>query len=196
MEKTFGISLVSSYIPRRCGIATFSNDLANSLKNLNSGEYQINISALNDIPEGYKYSSDVNFEIKDKNINDFKEAANYLNLSDTDVINIQHEFGLYGGEGGSNILYLINKLNKPIITTLHTVLEDPSKEELRVIQEIGKRSSYLVVQSHRSFEMLEKIAKIPKRKIKYIPHGAHDVPFLDPAFYKDKFKLSGKKVIL
>ena len=196
MEKTFGISLVSSYIPRRCGIATFSNDLANSLKNLKDSEYQVNISALNDNPEGYKYSSDVNFEIKDKNINDFKEAANYLNLSDSDVINIQHEFGLYGGEGGSNILYLINKLNKPIVTTLHTVLEKPSGEELRVLQEICKRSSYLVVQSQRSFEMLEKIAKIPKRKIKFIPHGAHDVPFLDPAFYKDKFKLSGKKVIL
>ncbi|HMS33926.1 MAG TPA: glycosyltransferase family 4 protein [Ignavibacteria bacterium] len=196
MEKTLGISLVSSYVPRRCGIATFSNDLANSMKNLTTGEYQINISALNDNPEGYKYSSDVNFEIKDKSINDFKEAANYLNLSDSDVINIQHEFGLYGGEGGSNILYLINKLNKPIVTTLHTVLENPSGEELRVLQEIGKRSSYLVVQSRRSFEMLEKTVKIPKRKIRFIPHGAHDVPFLDPAFYKDKFKLSGKKVIL
>lgn len=196
MEKTLGISLVSSYVPRRCGIATFSNDLANSMKNLTTGEYQINVSALNDNPEGYKYSSDVNFEIKDKSINDFKEAANYLNLSDSDVINIQHEFGLYGGEGGSNILYLINKLNKPIVTTLHTVLENPSGEELRVLQEIGKRSSYLVVQSRRSFEMLEKTVKIPKRKIRFIPHGAHDVPFLDPAFYKDKFKLSGKKVIL
>lgn len=196
MSKNIGISIVSSYIPRRCGIATFSNDLANSIKKLGSGEYQVYVSALNDNPEGYKYSSDVNFEIKDKNINDFKEAANYLNLSDSDVINIQHEFGLYGGEGGSNILYLINKLNKPIVTTLHTVLENPSKEELRVLQEIGSRSSYLVVQSQRSFDMLENIAKIPKRKIKFIPHGAHDVPFLDPAFYKDKFKLSGKKVIL
>ncbi|MEO8447759.1 MAG: hypothetical protein ABI528_09705 [bacterium] len=128
MEKTLGISLVSSYVPRRCGIATFTNDLASSIKNLTSGEYQVNVSALNDNPEGYKYSSDVNFEIKDKSINDFKEAANYLNLSDSDVINIQHEFGLYGGEGGSNILYLINKLNKPIITTLHTVLDNPSVE--------------------------------------------------------------------
>ncbi|MBK8551989.1 MAG: glycosyltransferase family 4 protein [Ignavibacteria bacterium] len=196
MEKNFGISLISSYVPRRCGIATFSNDLANSIKNFDSNEFSVNISALNDIPEGYKYSSDVNFEIKDKNINDFKEAANYLNLSDSDVINIQHEFGLYGGDAGSNILYLINKLNKPIVTTLHTVLENPSKEELKVLQEIGSRSSYMVVQSQRSFDMLENIAKIPKRKIKYIPHGAHDVPFLDPAFYKDKFKLSEKKVIL
>lgn len=196
MEKTFGISLVSSYVPRRCGIATFSNDLANSIKNFDSNEFSVNISALNDTSEGYKYSSDVNFEIKDKNINDFKEAANYLNLSDCDVINIQHEFGLYGGEGGSNILHLINKLNKPIVTTLHTVLENPSKEELKVLQEIAGRSSFLVVQSQRSFDMLEQIAKIPKRKIKYIPHGAHDVPFLDPAFYKDKFKLSEKKVIL
>ncbi|MEO8210894.1 MAG: glycosyltransferase family 4 protein, partial [bacterium] len=196
MSKTFGISFVSSYIPRRCGIATFTSDLAESIKNLDPQEYSVNISALNDTPEGYKYPSDVNFEIKDKNVNDFKEAANYLNLSDADVISIQHEFGLYGGEAGSNILNLINKLNKPVVTTLHTVLENPSIDELKVMKEIGNRSSFTVVQSKRSFDILERVAKIPRRKIKYIPHGAHDVPFLDPAFYKDKFKLSEKKVIL
>jgi glycosyltransferase involved in cell wall biosynthesis len=196
MNKNFGISFVSSYVPRRCGIATFTNDLANSIRELNPDEYLVNISALNDTPEGYKYSSEVNFEIKDKNINDFKEAANYLNLSDTDVISIQHEFGLYGGEAGSSILNLINKLNKPVVTTFHTVLENPSNEELKVVKEIGNRSTFLVVQSNRSFDILEKVAGIPRRKIKFVPHGAPDVQFLDPAFYKDKFKLSEKKVIL
>jgi glycosyltransferase involved in cell wall biosynthesis len=206
MTKPFSISFVSSYVPRQCGIAVFTNDLVtaineipNSIFNDNhniNGGYSINVTALNDIPEGYKYPSEVKFEIKDKSVNDFKEAAYYLNLSNSDVINIQHEFGLYGGEAGSNILYLIERLNKPFVTTLHTILQEPSEEQLKVLQDIGEKSSFLIVQSVRSRKMLEKIYKIPPEKIKFIPHGAPDVPFLDPAYYKDKFQLSEKKVIL
>ena len=88
MNKKFGINIVSSYIPRRCGIATFSNDLANSLIELGE-QYNVNITALNDNSEGYKYPREVNFEINDKSINDFREAAHYLNLSDSNIINIQ-----------------------------------------------------------------------------------------------------------
>ncbi|MBP9191628.1 MAG: glycosyltransferase, partial [Ignavibacteria bacterium] len=196
MKENFGINIVSSFVPRRCGIATFSNDLAGSIKELGSGENKVSITTLNDIREGYKYSSDVNFEINDKSVTDFKEAANYLNLSDNNVINIQHEYGIFGGEAGSNILYLIDRLNKPVVTTLHTVLENPSKEEAKILQEICERSSYIVVQSQRSYDMLISNGTIPEHKVKFIPHGAHDVPFLDPAFYKDKFNLTGKKVIL
>lgn len=198
MSKDFNISFISSYVPRQCGIATFTKDLADSIFKLSNGNenYLINIAALNDTSEGYKYPSEVKFEIKDKSVNDFEEAAYYLNLSASEVVNIQHEFGLYGGEAGSNILYLLEKLNKPFVTTLHTILADPTDEQLRVIEEIGGRSSFIVVQSKRSYQMLEKIYKIATEKIKFIPHGAHDVPFLDPAYYKDKFQLTEKKVIL
>jgi glycosyltransferase involved in cell wall biosynthesis len=197
MNKPLNISFVSSYVPRQCGIATFTNDLVSSIRKLSTGEkYSLNITALNDIPEGYKYPPEVKFEIKDKNVNDFNEAAHYLNLSDSDIINIQHEFGLYGGEAGSNILYLLERLKKPFVTTLHTILEKPTYEQLKIIQEIGELSSYLVIQSKRSQNMLEKIYSIPSEKIKYIPHGAHDVPFLDTAYYKGKFQLSERKVIL
>ncbi len=104
MKRSFGITFISSYVPRRCGIATFTNDLLNSIKNFDTNnEFTLNVAALNDLVEEYKYPGDVKLEIKDKNISDFKEAAYYLNLSDSDVINIQHEFGLYGGEAGLNI---------------------------------------------------------------------------------------------
>ncbi len=197
MSRRLDISVVSSYIPRQCGIATFTNDLVNSIRNLNSaGGHSVGITALNDITEGYKYSSEVKFEIKDKNIDDFKDAANFLNISNSDVINIQHEFGLYGGDAGSNILFLIEKLSKPVITTFHTILETPSEEQYKVVKEIGEMSSFLIVQSNRASRMLERIYKIPPEKIKFIPHGAHDVSFIDPAYYKDKLQLSGKKVIL
>jgi hypothetical protein len=98
MNKPFGLSIISSYLPRLCGIATFTHDLTTSIRNLSvSGEYLINIGAINVEIDGYKYSSDVKFEIRDNNINDFSDAAYYLNLSDSESISIQHEFGLYGG---------------------------------------------------------------------------------------------------
>lgn len=196
-HKNLGISFISSYLPRQCGIATFTNDLATSIGKISRHDNILTtITALNDIPEGYKYPSDVKFEIKDKSVNDFKEAAYYLNLSDSDVINIQHEFGLYGGEAGANILYLIENLNKPLVTTLHTILEKPSPDELKVIKQIAFHSSYVVVQSERAVLMLQKIYGISSEKIKFIPHGAPDVQFLDTSYYKDKFRLTDKKVIL
>ena len=196
MQKTLNINMISTYVPRRCGIATFSNDLADAIIKTDPEKYSVKISALNDMSDGYRYPAEVNFEIHDKRINDYKEAANYLNLSDCDVINIQHEFGIFGGEAGSNILCLTDKLNKPIVTSLHTILEKPSEEESKVLNEIFKKSAFLVVQSKRSIEILKNYKNFPEQKIKYIPHGAHDVPFIDPAFYKDKFNLTGKKVIL
>jgi len=198
MIKQFGVSFISSFLPRQCGIATFTNDLATSFRNLQSNgtAFKISITALNDNAEGYKYPADVKFEIKDKKINDFKEAAYYLNLSDKEIINLQHEFGLYGGEAGSHILYLLENLKKPVVTTLHTVIEHPSEDQLKVIQEIGNYSSYLIVQSERSFDMLEKKYGIKREKIRFIPHGTHDVPFLDTTYYKDKFQLTEKKVLL
>ncbi len=195
--KTLGVSFISSYLPRQCGIATFTNDLATAIGRISRHENILtNIAALNDIPEGYKYPSDVKFEIKDKSINDFKEAAYYLNLSDSDIINIQHEFGLYGGDAGANILYLIENLNKPLVTTLHTVLEKPSPDEMKVVKQIAFHSSYIIVQSERAVMMLNKVYDVPLHKIKFIPHGAPEVQFLDTSYYKDKFRLSDKKVIL
>ncbi|CAN5480643.1 glycosyltransferase family 4 protein [soil metagenome] len=188
------ISYISSYTPRLCGIATFATDLSTSISKQNSSDMQV--AALNNIKEGYKYSNDVKLEIKDKSISDFREAANFLNLSSTSVVNLQHEFGLYGGNAGSNILALIRNLKKPLVTTLHTILENPNPDQYKVFMEIADISVRLIVLSKRSVKMLQDIYNIPLEKIKYIPHGAHDVPFIDPAYYKDKFQLSDKKVLL
>lgn len=197
INKALGVSFISSYIPRQCGIATFTNDLFTSFTKLdNMDPMLLSVTAINDVQEGYKYPGEVKFEIKDKSINDFKEAAYFLNLSNKDVINLQHEFGLYGGEAGSHILYLLENIKKPVVTTLHTVLEHPTEDQLKVIQEIGKFSSYVIVQSDKAFKMLQDNYEVPHEKIKFIPHGAHDVPFLDTTYYKDKFQLAEKKVLL
>ncbi|RPI16716.1 MAG: glycosyltransferase [Ignavibacteriae bacterium] len=200
VDNDIHVSFISSYLPRQCGIATFTNDLATAVtkqygEELSTGQ-KIQVTALNNTLEGYKYNSEVKFEIKDQNLDDFKEAAYYLNLSQCEVINLQHEFGLYGGEDGSNILSLVQNLKKPLVTTLHTVLANPTKEQLKIIKEIGIYSSFIIVQSNRAVDMLKSIYGIAPEKTVFIPHGAPDVPFLDPAYYKDKFKLSDKKVIL
>lgn len=199
-HENINVSFISSYPPRVCGIATFTQDLASSLTNLmgydlNRGEF-VHIIALNNNTESYIYGNEVAFEIKDQFINNYKDAAYYLNLSSSEIVNLQHEFGLYGGEDGSNILTLVQNLNKPLVTTLHTILKTPTTNQLRIIKVLAGHSSHLVVQSMCSLKLLENVYKIPREKIAYIPHGGPDVPFLDPAYYKDKFKLSNKKVIL
>jgi glycosyltransferase involved in cell wall biosynthesis len=200
MLKELNISFISSYIPRQCGIGTFTNDLARSLSELMGTKLgtdkMIQITAINNTTDSYKYSSEVKFEIQEQVRDDYNEAANYLNLSDSEVISLQHEFGIFGGEFGSNIIPLIHNLKKPVVTTLHTILENPLPEQLDIIKEIGRYSSFVVVQSKRGMRMLENIYKIPRDKIVYIPHGAPDVPFLDTSYYKDKLLLTDRKVLL
>ncbi|MFI5144651.1 MAG: glycosyltransferase, partial [Ignavibacteria bacterium] len=180
--------------------ATFTHDLANSVvelmgERLTDGK-PVNITALTDIPEGYKYGPEVKFEIKDQELDNYKEAAYFLNQSPSEIISLQHEFGIFGGEHGENIVLLLQNINKPVVTTLHTVIESPLPEQMSIVREIGNLSSYTIVQSTRASRMLETIYKIPKEKIKHISHGGPDVPFIDPAYYKDKLNLIDKKVIL
>jgi glycosyltransferase involved in cell wall biosynthesis len=200
MYKQINVSFIATYIPRQCGIATFTHDLANSVVDLMGEKLSdgkpVNIIALTDTPEGYKYGSEVKFEIKDQKINDYKEAAYFLNHSPSEIISLQHEFGIFGGEYGENIVFLLQNLNKPVVTTLHTVVETPLPEQLSIMREIGNFSSYVVVQTSRASKILETIYRMPKEKIIHISHGGPDVPFIDPAYYKDKFNLIDRKVIM
>jgi glycosyltransferase involved in cell wall biosynthesis len=199
ITKKTGIAFISSYIPRQCGIATFTNDLAVSVLDVMKEKLSTGssfVTAINDHIDGYRYPGEVKFEIKEKELNDYREAAQFINHSDCDVVSLQHEFGLFGGGSGSYILSLLSNLRKPLITTLHTILDKPTEEQKRVLKEIAHYSSYIAVLSERGIQMLSSIYGIPEEKIIYISHGAPDVPFIDPAYYKNKFQLQGKKVIL
>jgi len=193
------LAFVSSYVPRKCGIATFTHDLASAVSNLMKvklGEDdKIKIVALNDQIK-YDYPDEVIFEIRDQYITDYQEAANFLNLSHVDVVCLQHEFGIFGGEMGSNILTLLDHLNKPVITTFHTVIQKPSQIQLETVRDIARNSSYLVVPARKGIEFLRDIYGIPPEKLVFIPHGTPDVPFLDSSYYKDKFQMEGRRVIL
>ncbi|MFC2076782.1 glycosyltransferase family 4 protein [candidate division KSB1 bacterium] len=189
------IVLLGNHLPRQCGIATFTTDLLNALV-AESPLSSISVLAMNDIPEGYSYPDEVHFEINQNNITEYKLAADFLNIKQVDVVCVQHEYGIFGGRDGIFLLELLRNLRMPIVTTLHTVLQEPSPSEKKVLCELGQISDRLVVMNRMACDMLQDIYNIDKEKIEFIHHGIPDIPFIDPSYYKDELGMEGKKVIL
>ncbi len=200
--KPMKVAFISTYLPRKCGIATFTNDLYNSIKKIyvNGGreknEEYLQVIAMNNTPEGYAYSKDVCFSIREKYRDDYRRVADYINLSQIDVVSLQHEFGIFGGEEGSYILHLLGKLKKPVVTTLHTIMKDPLPDQKKTLTQVCAYSTVVVVISHKAKQLLKDIYDVPEKKITMIHHGAHDVPFLDSSYFKEQFKAEGRQVIL
>lgn len=189
------IAFIGNYIPRRCGIATFTADILSAV----STQYpqaSCFAVAVNDIAGGYKYPDRVRFEIDEKDLSSYRRAAEFLNINDLDVVCLQHEFGIFGGPAGSHVLALLRDLKFPIITTLHTVLQEPSPEQYRVMRELIELSSRLIVMSRQGENFLRKVYKAPADMMDVIPHGIPDMQFIDPNFYKDSFGVEGKTVLL
>ena len=189
------IAFIGNYLPRQCGIATFTTDLLQAV----AGEYeQTQCIALpvNDIEEGYSYPPPVRFELVEKDIESYRRAADFLNINNVDVVSLQHEYGIFGGRAGSHILALLRELRMSVVTTLHTVLQDPTVDQRRVLEEIAEQSDRLVVMSDRAVEFLHEIYGVDPAKIDMIPHGIPDMPFVDPSFFKDQFGVEGKTVLL
>ncbi|MFA5116743.1 MAG: glycosyltransferase, partial [Candidatus Omnitrophota bacterium] len=189
------IAFIGNYLPRRCGIATFTTDICETFAALNPS-VQVFAIPVTDIEEGYDYPERVRFEIKEQDIDSYKAAADFLNLNNVDVVCLQHEFGIFGGEAGSYILALLRQLNMPIITTLHTVLENPSARQRRVMDELIGLSEYAIVMTQKAVDILQSINKIQASKIRLVPHGIPDVSFIDPNFYKDQYGVEGKTTLL
>ncbi|HLU49514.1 MAG TPA: glycosyltransferase family 4 protein, partial [Planctomycetota bacterium] len=189
------IALVGSYVPRACGIATFTKDLRDALAD-QMGDRQTMVLALDDLPEGYPYPAEVRFQIDVARSTDYRVAADLLNMHEIDAVMLQHEYGIYGGEDGAYVLDLIERLRMPVITTLHTVLTEPSSGQRRALEAIAERSDRLVVMSHLAEGILESVYGVGSEKVAYIPHGIPDVPFVDASFYKDQFGVEGRTVLL
>ncbi len=189
------IALVGNYLPRKCGIATFTTHLLQALL-LEANGADCWAVVMNDVPEGYSYPHEVRFEVHHKDISDYRLAADFLNISRVDVVCVQHEFGIFGGRCGANILELLRNLRMPVVTTLHTVLSNPSDKERLIIEDLARLSDRLVVMSFKAIQILREVYGIPSERIVLIPHGIPDVPFVDPNFYKDQFGVEGRKVIL
>jgi glycosyltransferase involved in cell wall biosynthesis len=189
------IAFIGNYLPRHCGIATFTTDLCEAIAVQYSQKTCI-VLPVNDIEAGYSYPTRVRFELTEKDINSYRRAADFLNINDVDLISLQHEYGIFGGNAGSHILALLRELRMPIVTTLHTILRDPDPIQRRVLKEVAALSDRLVVMSARGVEFLQEVYSIDPGKIDLIPHGVPDVPFVDPSFHKDLFGVEGKMVLL
>ncbi|MDR3776429.1 MAG: glycosyltransferase family 4 protein [Terracidiphilus sp.] len=189
------IAFVGNYLPRQCGIATFTTDLCTALGTAYGSERFFAIP-VNDPESSYKYPEQVRLELDQEELASYERAAEFLNFNGNDLVSLQHEYGIYGGVAGSHILTFLRKLTMPVVTTLHTVLREPDESQRSVLEEIAQLSDRLVVMSEQAARFLREVYGVPGGKIDVILHGVPDLPFMDPNFFKDKFGTEGKSVLL
>ena len=189
------IAFVGNYLPRQCGIATFTTDLCTALA-AEYGEGRQFAIPVNDPDSSYDYPERVRLEITQEVLASYERAADFLNFNGNDLVCLQHEYGIYGGIAGSHILTLLRKLKMPLVTTLHTVLREPDPSQRAVMEEIAQLSDRLIVMSQLAAQLLREVYAVPSGKIDVIPHGVPDLPFMDPNYFKDKFGTEGKFVLL
>jgi glycosyltransferase involved in cell wall biosynthesis len=194
-SKSDRIAFVGNYLPRQCGIATFTTDLCEAVAAERPGATYIAVP-VNDNDSGYAYPARVRFELVEKDIESYRRAADFLNINSVDLVCLQFEYGIFGGRAGSHILALLRELRMPVVTTLHTILREPDAQQRRVLEEVAALSDRLVVMSERGAAFLRDIYRISPDKIDLIPHGIPDLHFVDPGFHKDLFGVEGKIVLL
>ena len=189
------IAVIGNYLPRHCGIATFTTDLCDAIA-AEYGTARLLAMPVNDMDQGYAYPARVRWSLAQDDLASYRSAAEFLNFNNIDMVCLQHEYGIFGGVAGSHILPLLRALKMPVVTTLHTVLREPDPEQMAVMEEIAELSDRLIVMSQLSSQFLQEIFRVPGSKIDMVPHGVPDLPFLDPNFHKDKFDVQGKAVLL
>jgi glycosyltransferase involved in cell wall biosynthesis len=195
MSKVRKIAFVGDHLPRKCGIATFTSDLLAALAAAHPQSQCLAVS-VNDIPGGYEYPEVVRFEIEEQDLSSYLRAADFLNISNVDIVCLQHEFGIFGGPAGGHILAFLRELRMPVVTTLHTLLREPKADQRRVMDALVSLSTRLVVMTERGRQMLHEIYHAPMAKIDLIAHGIPDVGFVDPTYFKDQFGVEGRMVLL
>ena len=191
------IAYISTCPPRECGIATFNNNLLNAIAlhtDVSAESFVIAITDSEDL-EAYRYASDVQFVIRQHNRKDYSRAADYINSSNADICIIEHEFGIYGGDNGAYLLLLIATLQKPMVSILHTILNNPSYMQLTITREIAGYSSKVVVMSRRAVDFLTTIYNIPKDKIRLIEHGVPDFEAKTINHLKNSLVFKNRKVL-
>jgi glycosyltransferase involved in cell wall biosynthesis len=189
------LAFIGNSLPRRCGIATFTTDLQQAVAN-SSPARETCIVAMTDHDHVYDYPAAVRFQINDGRLADYESAANFLNAGHYTVACLQHEFGIFGGEAGSHVLALLSRLTMPIVTTLHTVLSNPTTVQRSALDRIVGASSRVIVMAEKGAELLRSVYGVPSEKIAIIPHGTPDVAFLEPDDAKATFGFAGRSVIL
>jgi glycosyltransferase involved in cell wall biosynthesis len=196
LENGMKMLIVSSYPPRECGIATFTTDIFKAVKNVFGDSLQLEICALQNAHQNFDYPAEVRYILHKDMLENYRQIGEEINLrEDIGLVCVQHEFGLYGGENGSDILALLLSINKPIITVFHTILPTPSYAIRKLMLSIADLSSRIVVLTQKSQLILVSDYAIQLSKIEVIPHGTHMVLWGQKEQLKRKYNLVGKTVL-
>lgn len=186
---------LSTYPPRKCGIATFTEDLSGAIDKIANPRLKSKIFALNNNGNSYNYSDDVIFQINDTNVQDYLDAAQMINENEKiKLVSVQHEFKIFGSDYGENLLAFLEAVKKPVIITFHTVLPGPSEQRKKIVQSIAQHSESLIVMSKFAVEILKKDYGVDS-KITVIPHGIHDVPYKSNISIKQELGYEDKQII-
>lgn len=185
------ILIIGTYIPRKCGIATFTHDLFNSISDYSN---EVDVIAISDGTE-YSFPSEVKRVIQRDNKLDYIEAGKWANQQNYSICIVQHEFGIFGGEAGDFILDFILSINFPVISNLHTILQHPNPQEFKVIQKVCSLSDRITVMTNRGVKMMQSVYQINPNHISLIPHGVPNFT-LTKEEAKSLLGLEDKKVML
>jgi glycosyltransferase involved in cell wall biosynthesis len=189
------LAFIGNSLPRHCGIATFTTDLRQAITTSRQ-DLETRIVAMTDHGQTYDYPASVVFQINDNDVEEYARAADFLNAGRFDVVCLQHEFGIFGGEAGAHLLVLLSRLTVPVVTTLHTVLARPTAVQRAVLNGIVEASSKIVVMAEKGRELLRSVYHVPDDKIEVIAHGIPDVAFSGPDAAKARLGFAGRPVIL
>jgi glycosyltransferase involved in cell wall biosynthesis len=187
------VAMLGNHLPRQCGIATFTTDLTDAI----AASFQAIdcfVIAMNDPGRHHAYPPRVRFEIAESDIASYRRAADFLNVNTVDAVCVQHEYGIFGGKAGSYLLTLLRELRMPIVTTLHTIIGEPSPIQRHVMDELTRLSERVVVMSEHGAAVLRQVHGVSEEKIDLIPHGIPSTPLAGRS--KDRLGVEGKSVIL
>ena len=190
-DQRIKVGFLSTYPPRECGIATFTQDLVKELKQ--QKQLKAGILAVSD--RKYNYGGDVIAELPQQSREKYAEAAEQINRSDIQVLAIEHEYGIYGGDCGEYLLDLLGRVEKPVVTTLHTVLPNPNEKQKNILRALGGKSRKIVTMASNSRAILHDIYGIPLEKVAVIPHGVPEFDLPSREVLKKESHLEGRTVV-
>jgi len=189
------LALIGNFLPRKCGLATYTTDTYTALKH-RFPEMQVDVYAMDDRPEGYDYPDAVTRSIPQQDRAAYFDAARAIEASGAQAVWVQHEYGIFGGSAGEHLIALLDRLSIPVIATLHTILEQPTADERRVMDALLRRCAKVIVMAEKGREILERVHKVDDCNVVMIPHGVPDRPFTDHDALKPRFGWDGRKVAL
>ncbi|MBF6606874.1 MAG: glycosyltransferase family 4 protein [Chloroflexi bacterium] len=182
-------AFVSTYPPRRCGIATFTRDLASV-----AGAHEI--VALQPAGQVEPYPVEVHHRIRRDVDADYTRTARALRDCDVDVVSIQHEYGIWGGDDGARVLDFVAALDRPVVATLHTVLRHPTPSQRRILSRLVRDVATTVVMSESAASLLTTVYDVDSSRVEVVPHGVPDLKLVDPDSAKPALGLVGRRVLL